>query len=239
MPWFIDTTLDDPAQRSHEVRSRASLCDPPCVELVDFALLHLGRAPVRVLEVGCGKGHLALSLAASGHQVLAIDPAAPEGAIFERVTLEEFSPSRGFDAVIAGYSLHHMADLDGALDKIAQLAPLLIVEEFAWDLLDEPTTRWYLEQLEETTTSVQECRQEWVEEHAGLHGHEALRAGLEGRFEERYFDRRPYFYRYPAVEADEASERALIDAGAITALGFRYVGVRRESAPGSGATDTP
>ena len=48
-----------------------------------------------------------------------------------------------FDAVVASRSLHHVPDLALAVDKIAQLAPLLIVEEFAWDQLDERTAAWY------------------------------------------------------------------------------------------------
>ena len=180
-----------------------------------------------MLEVGCGDGQLALALAAAGHDITAIDPIAPEGLIFERVTLEAFAPSHPFEAVIASRSLHHVPDLELALDKIAQLAPLLIVEEFAWDRLDERTAAWYLAHLQGPPKSIQQCLREWDEEHAGLHGYETLRTGLARNFRERFFAWRPYLHRYRDVDASEQSEQALIETGDINALGFRYVGATR------------
>jgi len=179
-----------------------------------------------VSSIGCGDGHAALALAASGHKVTAIDPVAPDGPIFERVTLEQFVPSEPFDAVVASLSLHHVPDLVVAMAKIAQLAPLLIVEEFAWDRFDEQTAAWYVAQLDGPSKSVEQCLREWDEEHAGLHGYETLRTELDRRISERIIAWGPYLYRYPEVRADRESEQALIDAGGITALGFRYIGTR-------------
>ena len=196
----------------------------------DFVLSQLARTPSRVLEIGCGDGQVALALAASGHDVTAIDPVAPDGPIFERVTLEEFAPAQTFDVVVASRSLHHVADLAHAVDKIAQLAPLLVVDEFAWDRFDERTAAWYLVHLDDSSSSVQQCLRDWDEEHAGLHGSETLRTTFDRRFRERHFAWRPYLYRYAGVRADEESERAVIDAGGINALGFRYVGLRDDAA---------
>jgi SAM-dependent methyltransferase len=209
------------------------------VGFADFVLSQLDRTPSRVLEIGCGDGQAALALAASGHEVTAIDPIAPEGPIFERVTLEEFASSDPFDIAVANRSLHHVPDLALAVDKIAELAPLLIVEEFAWDRFDERTAAWYVTQLNGAVKSVQECRREWNEEHAGLHGYETLRTQLDRRFRERFFAWRPYLHRYPEVIADQASEEALIDAGGINALGFRYVGTRRAALAARPATSGP
>jgi SAM-dependent methyltransferase len=196
------------------------------VGFADFVLLQLARTRSRVLEIGCGDGQVALALAASGHRVTAIDPVAPDGPIFERVTLEEFVSSEPFDAVVASRSLHHVPDLSVAVDRIAQLAPLLIVEEFAWDRFDERTAAWYLTEVEGPSKSVQQCLRDWDEEHAGLHGYEKLRTEFDRRFRERSFALAPYLHRYPEVRAGRESEQALIDAGAINALGFRYVGTR-------------
>jgi SAM-dependent methyltransferase len=200
------------------------------VGFADFVRSQLGGTPSRVLEIGCGDGRAALALAASGHEITAIDPVAPDGPIFERVTLEEFVPADPFDAVVASRSLHHVPDLRSAVDKIAQLAPLLIVEEFAWDRFDERTAAWYLAQLSGPSKSVEQCLRGWEEEHAGLHGYDTMRTELDRRFSESFFILRPNLYRYPEVRADEQSEQAVIDAGGINALGFRYVGTRDDAA---------
>jgi SAM-dependent methyltransferase len=163
------------------------------VELTEFVLSQLPSAPARVLEVGCGKGDLARVLDAAGYEVVAIDPAAPEGATFRRTTIEAFNEAGPFDAVVASLSLHHVEDLGGVLDKLARLlrGPL-ILNEHAWDRLDPMTP-------------------EWEEEHAGLHGYAQMRPELDARFEERFFEWRPY----------------PVDGEDVPGLGFRYVGVPR------------
>jgi SAM-dependent methyltransferase len=161
--------------------------------LKEFVLSQLAPPPARVLEVGCGEGELARAVAEAGYDVVAIDPDAPEGPIFRRTTIEEFDDPGSFDAVIASRSLHHVHDLGGALDKLVRLVRgPLILNEFAWNRR-EPLTP------------------EWEQEHEGLHGYGAMRAELDARFEERFFEWRPY-----PVDGEE-----------IPGLGFRYVGVPR------------
>jgi SAM-dependent methyltransferase len=161
--------------------------------LIDFVLSQLEAPPRRVLEIGCGEGKLALALRDRGYDVVAIDPEAPDGEIFRRTTIEAFDDPGPFDAVVASLSLHHVHELGAALDKLVRLSGgPLILNEFAWDRR-EPMTP------------------EWEEEHEGLHGYGAMRAELDARFEERFFEWRPY-----PVEGED-----------VPGLGFRYVGVPR------------
>jgi SAM-dependent methyltransferase len=199
-----------------------------------FVAQHLPAAPARVLEVGCGRGDLARAIARAGHRVVAIDPDAPAGDLFRATSLEEFTDPEPFDAAVASLALHHVADLPGALDKIAQMlrpAGRLIVNEHAVDRLDEPTARWYLEKLAQirpdAPPSLEQCLQEWEDDHAGLHGYAAMRQELDRRFTERFFTWMPYLYSELTGAATDVEERALIDAGAIRATGFRYVGERQ------------
>ena len=144
-----------------------------------------------MLEVGCGDGALARALADAAYDVLAIDPEAPDGEIFRRTTIEELDEPGPFDAVVASLSLHHVHDLGAALDKLIRLLEgPLILNEFAWDRR-EPMTP------------------EWEEEHEGLHVYGAMRAELDARFEEQFFEWLPY----------------RVDGEDVPGLGFRYVGV--------------
>jgi hypothetical protein len=205
------------------------------VEFTEYALSQLDPAPGRVLEVGCGhQGGVAPALAAAGYDVLAIDPAAPDGPLYRRVTLEELDDPGPFDAVVAGRVLHHVHPLGAALDKLAQLAPLLVLDEFAWNHMDEPTIDWYESQYRLLDAAGRHPHGpgdigEWRKQHADLHPYEELRAELDARYEERAFEWRPYFYRWLRGPASEALEAGLIAAGAIRPIGFRYAGVRSET----------
>jgi SAM-dependent methyltransferase len=196
----------------------------------EFVLGEVGDPPARVLEVGCGEGELARALARAGHSVTAIDPRAPEGPLFRRVSIEGFSDPGPFDCVVAILSLHHVGDLGGALDKIAALlreGGALIVVEFAWDRLEGATAEWALERLPAASPSghtswLERCRRGWAKE--GFHDSRRMRGELQRRFVERRFEWVPYLYPDLADGVSEADERAAIEAGAIDATGFRYVG---------------
>jgi SAM-dependent methyltransferase len=216
-----------------------------------FVLDRIGAPPARILEVGCGKGDLALVLDRAGHSVTAIDPRAPEGPIFRRVGIEDFSEPGPFDHVVAILSLHHVEDLGGALDKMAGLlhtVGTLVVVEFAWDRIDSRTAEWALARLPDASASGKHSWLErWCRRRAcdggdkagasqaeaqvaecageeGLHSSGRMREKIGRRFVERSFVWWPYLYPDLDDDTSEADELAAIEAGEINATSFCYVG---------------
>lgn len=207
---------------------------------LDFACSNLPEPPARVLEVGCGQGELAGGLVERGFEVVAIDPEAPEGPIFHRVALEDFSEERIFDAVVASVSLHHIEDLAGGLDKIASFLPpagVLVLEEFAKERLAGTTAVWYYEQrraLADAGNAESEVPDDFTvwerhthEDLADIHPASAIRTELDKRFTERYFEWSPFLYSRRLDDALEGLERRLIAEGTIEATGLWWVGERR------------
>jgi SAM-dependent methyltransferase len=183
--------------------------------------------PVRVLEVGCGEGELAFALGAAGHDVVAVDPRAPAGPIFRQATLEELDEPGPFAAVVAAYSLHHIHDLDGAVERIASLlgpGGALILAEFGWDRFDRATAEWYARNGGGSADAV---LGDWREEHEGLHGYAEMRRAVDARFDELSLEWRPYLFRSFARPDLLAAEQEAIARNEIEPVGFRYVGRAR------------
>ena len=207
------------------------------MDFATFALSQLPPPPARVLEVGCGReGGIAPALAAAGYEVLAIDPEAPAGEHYRAITLEQLA-EEPFDAVVAERVFHHVRPLGAALDKVARMAPLFVLDEFAWDRMDEPTCEWYEAQHRVLVAAGREPKGppdigQWRARFDDLHPSELLRRELSTRFEERHYEDRPYLYRWLAGPASEPLEEALIAAGAIRPIGFRWTGVSRSSSRG-------
>jgi SAM-dependent methyltransferase len=188
------------------------------MQVDEFVLAELPGAPARVLEVGCGAGELAETLAGAGYDVLAVDPEAPAGPLFRRTTIEELDEAGPFDAVVASLSLHHVHDLTAGLDRVAALlrpGGRLVVDDFAWERLDAPAAAALGIDLAD-----------WRAEHDGLHTSAAMLAELERRFATAALRWEPFFHREARHAVDEPTERGLIAAGTVEPIGFRYVGRR-------------
>jgi hypothetical protein len=197
-----------------------------------FALAHLPPAPARVLEVGCGdEGGLVPALTEAGYDALGVDPRAPEGVRFLQATFQDAAAAGAlgaYDAVVAGRMLHHVEPLSEALGVLASLAPLLVVDDFGWDAIDPVAQEWYERRYAELAAAGAApagppSLDEWRERVSGLHRGGAVLEALRRRYRELLFEPRPFLYRW-LDPASEAGEQALVDAGAIAAIGFRWVG---------------
>jgi len=210
------------------------------VDFTGFVLAHLPAAPVRVLEVGCGDaGGVVPALVAAGYDALGVDPRAPAGPHYRTGDFREVEGQ--FDAVVAGRVLHHVHPLDDGLDRIAELAPLLLVDEFAWDKIDADAQDWYEGQhrmlsAAGATPPGPSSIDEWRWRHAQLHPHDAVLAALRARYDELELEWLPYLYRWLGGPASEPLERTLVDAGAFPAIGYRWAGARTSTTRSSAAS---
>jgi SAM-dependent methyltransferase len=204
--------------------------DPCTDETVPF--LTAGLAPrARILEAGCGAGHVAARLVALGFAVVAVD-ASEEAVVAARARgvdarLDDFTREGDlgeFDAVAFTRSLHHMDPLARALERArASLHPggLLLLEEFDVDAPDDETARWLFETqsllraaglVEEHGHAAEgEGLERWRAHHAAhgpIHSRARLTEAVERRFAIERVTTEPYLYRYLAHHM-EKSERGV------------------------------
>jgi hypothetical protein len=204
-------------------------------DFATFVLSHLPPPPARVLEVGCGEeGGVTPALVAAGFDVLAIDPEAPEGPEYRRVTLEQLDEPGPFAVAVAGRVLHHVHPLQPALAKLTRIAPRLVVDEFAPERIDAAAQEWYEGQHRALRAAGEAPKgppglDDWRAAHAGLHPSGILLGALREHYRELVYEQRPYLYRWLGGVATESLEEALVAAGAIRPIGWRWVGEAREA----------
>lgn len=121
-------------------------------EFVQAALLRARRRRADILEVGCGRGHLARRLARAGHRVTAIDSSMRAVRAARRIGAPalraDFLDYDGgpFDAAVFVLSLHHVASLPRAIANAHRLlrpGGLLIADEFGRERADRATAAWF------------------------------------------------------------------------------------------------
>jgi SAM-dependent methyltransferase len=175
--------------------------------------------PLRLLEVGCGAGHLAAALVADGHRVVAIDSsaeaiaAARERGVDARVArFPDFSDAERFDAVLFTRSLHHIPELHAAVDAAKELlreGGALVADDFAHNRVDKVTADWafgYLKVLraldlmwtdawDEAVDPLAAWQAKHNEQHA-LHTDTAMLEAVSRRLSLGPVERVEYFYRY-------------------------------------------
>jgi SAM-dependent methyltransferase len=207
----------------------------------EFVRAELPAPPARVLEIGCGAGELARSLAAAGYEITAIDPEAPAGEIFQRVGIEDFEGTGPFDAVVASRSLHHIPNLAAAVERIAALlrpGGTLVLAEFARERMRGSTAAWYHRQRQALAAvgaappvadRCEDWLRSWEEHHGDLHAAASILEEVARRFDERHLEWTPYLFEHQLDEALEPLEHALIERGLLEPTGLRYAGLRASS----------
>lgn len=127
--------------------------DAEVQEVLDWVRAVLpARGGLRILEVGCGPGHLARRLLDAGALMTAIDVDAEEvrsarargvpAIVSDFLSFE----GSGFDALLFTRSLHHISPLAGAIERMrALLRPggLILADEFAHEEMNAATAVWF------------------------------------------------------------------------------------------------
>lgn len=213
-----------------------------------FVRAALPGPPAEVLEIGCGTlGGFVPALLRDGYAATGVDPNAPAGPAYRQAEFESYDPPRPVHAVVASTSLHHVADLDLVLDRMAAaLRPggAAVVIEWASESFDEATARWCFARLPAADPGDEPG---WLRRHQagwaasggpwdayirgwlaeeGLHPGEKIIGALGDRFTRRSCAYGPYFFS-DLAGTTEADEQAAIDAGQIRAAGIRYTGTLR------------
>jgi SAM-dependent methyltransferase len=176
----------------------------------------------RVLDVGCGAGGLVDCLAARGFDAVGVDPHAPRRPRLIQGRVEEVGSIGRVDAVCAVMTLHHV-QLDPVLAAIARLlrpGGRLLAYEFAWEAYDERAASWL---ARHDRSGADHSVTGWQLEHADLHTGATLRARIGDAFDLRDETPRPYLARMLGDHRLEEQEQALIDEGALPALGRWFV----------------
>jgi len=201
------------------------------VGFVDFVRGSLPEGPARVCVVA-EEEWLAQAISSSE-----IDLYSPVAGGYADLGEQVFDAVVVADATAPGVDLIGEA---GALARIVRPRGLLVLNGFAWDLLNTPTAVWFYEQRRllaaadrgpDVHPTLYEFRRWWTEEaFVGVPAHHELRYGLFEYFEELVFEWTPGLYEYLDGAASLALEHRLIEAHQIRALGFRYLGRRRAEA---------
>ncbi|HEY2636192.1 MAG TPA: methyltransferase domain-containing protein [Solirubrobacteraceae bacterium] len=200
-----------------------------------FARGALPRPPARVLEVGAGRGELAAVLRDDGWDVRAIDPKAEDPGV-EPVALAELeAPPGSFDAVLAVVSLHHVEPLEESVAVLAATVRpggALVVDEIDVARLDERAAAWWLErQVDVGKGEGHRFGDDPASLVAGMREHvhdlDTVRAALARWFDFGAVERLPYLHRWHLPPGFRDAEVALIEAGELSPMGARFIGVRR------------
>jgi SAM-dependent methyltransferase len=198
-------------------------------ELLAFVRASLPEPPARVLEIGAGRGELAIALSTAGYQMTAIDPGAEPGIQVRRQSLLEVSGV--FDAAVAVVALHHVNPLEESCAHLATMmepGAKLVIDEIDVDRYDERAAGWWLEQRRALGFSEDHDPGRMVD---GLRDHihtlNAIQEALRPHFEFGAPIPGAYLHRWELQPALIEAEIDLIAKGLLPAVGSRQIATRR------------
>jgi SAM-dependent methyltransferase len=199
----------------------------------DFIRRFLPSNCRRILEIGCGKGELAVRLSKDGYHVVAIDLDPDSIAAAQRLGVNahvakwpDFADGQ-FDAILFTRSLHHIHPLAQSVRRAADSLTdggRIIVEDFAYESTDEKTLCWFasairllraanilaegdefLNEMLAKTETLNTWRQVYENE---LHTAGEIHAQLENITDPVLRENSAYYFRYiaHAIDATEESD---------------------------------
>jgi 2-polyprenyl-3-methyl-5-hydroxy-6-metoxy-1,4-benzoquinol methylase len=207
-------------ERHVQGRSIGSANVPELLQVTNFDGLSRSLSSFRLLEVGCGKGHLAAALASKGFCVRAVD--VSEEAVAETrargvdCVQADFLAyeDKPFDILLFARSLHHISPVDLAVAKAASLLVvngMLLVEDFGADRADAAALAWLAEKKskamsvglcqntdrhqEATSGSLEKWKSYYHEKHRIADSETMLKA-TQRAFSQVQIETAPYLYRY-------------------------------------------
>jgi len=232
---------------------------------LQFVTQTLPVAGRHVLEVGCGDGRLAAALVADGWRVTAIDQnveavrkAQSRGVAAIRSDWPDYSTDDRYDAVLFVRSIHHIVDLQGAVDRAAELLRpdgRVIVDDFAVEAMDEATAEWFRRYVRNLPRFQSESAGHGLvaalssdgpalhiwrhhhEHHGVIHTAGDIAAALRKRFRNVSEASVPYLFRYLSESGDGADalvsacfehECGAIEDGLIRPIGRRFLGLFKQ-----------
>jgi SAM-dependent methyltransferase len=197
----------------------------PVSDVIAYVRRALPPPPARVLEIGAGDGMLAATLSAAGYDVTAIDPAG-EPPVLAVPRLELEAPPRHFDAAVAVVSLHHVVPLGQSLRRLADVlrhGARLVVDELDVDVLDERAAAWWIERADAEHQPLDFLAM--AREH--IQSLRRIREELAAWFDISEPVPGAYLYRWRIDPETRGEEEAAIAAGALPAVGARFIATRR------------
>jgi GrpB-like predicted nucleotidyltransferase (UPF0157 family) len=123
--------------------------------------------PARILEIGAGEGELAWKLTASGYEVVALDRYLRSTFPIVESSFEAYAgDANSFDCIAAQLVLHHVGDLDAALEKAATLlrsGGMLAIDDYGWERSDDASFRADRSDLHTSETMLRALRAHFSE----------------------------------------------------------------------------